>query len=76
MRVSDYDNDFIGYLKQLRIDGYIDKNFAPLKCQQCDSKELKTAHEYWENDYVVEREVRCDSCDSFAGRWSYGSWEV
>ena len=65
------------YIEQLIKDGYLSpRNIAPLKCVQCDSKNLKDDNFSFEDMTLVEYTRLCKDCGIVAGYWSYGSWEI
>lgn len=62
----------------LQFFGYIDKDFAPLKCT-CGCKNLEDCNE----DYLdglgsvrLEYDCRCKKCGKILNHWAYGYWHI
>lgn len=66
------------YLNYMVKEGYMsERDFAPLKCYKCKSKNLEDYDEYYEDHWgIIEYAVRCKDCGQTVGRWSYGHWEL
>jgi hypothetical protein len=64
------------YIKRLRKDGYIDENFAPLKCWYCESENVDYCNHLYEEGYVVEYDAVCKDCGKKLGNWAYGVWYI
>lgn len=63
------------HIKSLIADGYIAKDGEPLKCIHCESKELEEKL-YYEEHWIVERDIACKKCGKPLGNWAYGHWGV
>jgi hypothetical protein len=66
------------YIQDMIDGGYRSKeDFAPLKCYQCDSKNLDRHKEYYEGSWgCVEFTVYCKDCKTDVATWSYGGWDL
>jgi len=68
-------DDFAETMKKAVQDGYITEKGYPLKCYNCDSKDLKFTQNY--EDYIMEEEsVKCNNCNSDVGLWSMIVWTM
>lgn len=63
-------NDFDEYIKYQIKNGYIKEDGTPLKCQFCDSNDLK-----WKGDWE-SKTVTCNKCGKIVGMWDYGYWSI
>ena len=69
--------DYINHIKKLIKDGYLsEKNLAPIKCTNCESKELRDNNFSYENHILIGYERECKNCGETAGQWTYGAWET
>ena len=60
----------------LRLFGYIDKDYCPLKCT-CGSKELEDCNkDYLNGSILLEYDCRCKKCGKILNHWAYGHWEI
>lgn len=59
-----------------RIRGQIDKNHAPTKCLKCGCKSLVHIKEYYDEYSLCEYTLKCPKCDTDAGYWAYGYWDI
>lgn len=66
------------YIDYMIKEGYRSSNdFAPLKCYDCDSSNLETYDECYEEHWVlVEYSVRCKDCKQHQATWAYGNWNL
>lgn len=57
--------------------GFIDKNYAPIKCPFCKCKEIETYETFiHDQGFIEEYWVRCKNCKKHLGVWAYGSWSL
>jgi hypothetical protein len=59
----------------LRLFGYIDKDYEPLKCT-CGSKELEECNQDYLGSILLEFDCRCKKCGKILNHWAYGQWEI
>lgn len=59
----------------LRLFGYINKDFEPLKCT-CGSKELEDCNKNYIDNILVEFDCRCKKCGKILNHWAYGHWDI
>lgn len=77
--------DKIGFLIQtmqirfevffLRLFGYIDKDYEPIKCT-CGSKELEDCNQDYLDSILLEFDCRCKKCGKILNHWAYGNWQI
>jgi hypothetical protein len=68
--------DFEEYIEQQIKDGYINERLEPLKCPMCESDNLRTNNEEFENGGIIEYDSECGDCGHKVGHWAYGSWDI
>lgn len=64
------------YYNHLLNEGFIREDGTPLKCFQCESKNLEEYQEYYEEYRRIEFSVRCKDCKEHVNTWVYGNWSV
>jgi len=57
-------------------EGYISKDGTPLKCFNCESKELKDNITDSTEQGIMEYEKVCINCNKIVGCWAYGHWQL
>lgn len=56
--------------------GFYDENFCPLKCFNCDNKELENCNEdYLDGRILLEYDCKCKKCGKILNHWAYGHWD-
>ncbi len=60
----------------LKLFGYIDKDYTPIKCT-CGNKELEDCNQdYLDGHILLEYDCRCKKCGKILNHWAYGYWEI
>ena len=60
----------------LRLFGYIDKDYGPIKCT-CGCKDLEECNQdYLDGHILLEYDCRCKKCGKILNHWAYGHWEI
>ena len=59
----------------LRLFGYIDKDFEPLKCT-CGCKKFEYCNEDYLGSILLEYDCKCKKCGKTLNHWAYGHWEI
>lgn len=55
--------------------GFIDSDFAPLRCFNCGGTDLKDENLSYISSTVGEYDSVCQDCGKTAGHWAYGNWQ-
>jgi hypothetical protein len=65
----------IDELKKIQIEqGYIKLDGTPIKCTNCESKNIGIRNEQYIANNLCEYEEYCKDCNTILGYWGYGSW--
>lgn len=59
----------------LRLFGYIDRDYEPLKCT-CGSREFEDCNQDYLGSILLEFDCRCKKCGKILNHWAYGHWEI
>lgn len=59
----------------LRLFGYIDKDYKPIKCT-CGSKEIEDCNQDYLGSILLEFDCRCKKCGKILNHWAYGNWQI
>lgn len=76
-KVHDLKFRFLTYLN-VKL-GYVDNCGEPLKCYNCNSKNVEDYDLYHLDGYgstLIEYSVKCKECGRYLGTWSCGSWNT
>ncbi len=69
-------DSFEDYVKDMIDSGYLNSDLSPKKCLKCDCEDMEQANvdrlDGWRD--VLEYDMKCSSCGSITGHWSYGYW--
>ena len=61
-------------LAKLIADGYLAEDLEPLKCDGCESVNLKEEVKDFMGYLVMESETKCGDCGRVLGYWATGHW--
>lgn len=56
--------------------GYLQSDLQPLRCDGCESVQLREITKAIDGGYISESETVCSSCKKVLGYWAYGSWQA
>jgi hypothetical protein len=65
------------YIQIMIEDGYWAKeDLQPIKCVDCESKDLEDFDYDYISHMVCEYSRRCKDCNKVLGHWAYGNWQL
>jgi hypothetical protein len=56
--------------------GYIQADGTPIKCTNCESKNIGMKNEMYISYGLCEYEKYCRDCGQLLGYWAYGHWQI
>lgn len=67
---------FEQYIEWLIQEGYTEEGGRPIKCEKCGCKKLRETDYCYGDAWIEAYSVKCKSCGTIVGHWSYGNWQI